>query len=101
MSFQCYYLDPIKREISQPIKNGVPVPKICERLKKKSSEICSLRFSGSASGTTKSEDVADFKTLRIPQLKTIMADKGISCPECLEKQDFVRKLEEARGRGEL
>jgi hypothetical protein len=44
----CYYIDPIKREVSQPMKNGVPPEKICERLKKKSAEICALRYSAMA-----------------------------------------------------
>jgi len=38
----CYYISPIKREISQPSKNGVPVDRICKRLKKKSAEICAV-----------------------------------------------------------
>ena len=38
----CYYLDPIKREVSQPVKNGVPFDVICQRLKKQSAEICAL-----------------------------------------------------------
>ena len=79
---QCYFIDPIKREISQPMKNGVPVAKICEKLKKKSSEICSLRFS--SAGTTKSEDVADFAKLRVPQVcmecaLALFAREGAAC----------------------
>jgi hypothetical protein len=93
---QCYYLDPIKREISQPIKNGVPTDKICERLKKKSAEICALRFASSAPPPVESID--DFNKLRIKDLKNIMAEKGISCPECLEKSDFVQKLEQVLGK---
>lgn len=37
----------------------------------------------------------DYNTLRVKDLKAILAQKGISCPECLEKADFVRKLEAA------
>lgn len=92
----CYYLDPIKREISQPLKNKVPVEKICERLKKKSAEICSLRFSTMA--PVKAADVTDFNKLRIKDLKTLMAEKGIECKDCIEKADFVRKLESVLGK---
>jgi hypothetical protein len=112
----CYYIDPIKREVSQvsasclsdhsnyipllelcyyafaqPMKNGVPVDKICERLKKKSAEICALRFSSTT--VPKAADVTDYTTLRIKDLKAIMLEKGISCPECLEKADYVAKLQ--------
>jgi hypothetical protein len=78
----------------------VPVEKICERLKKKSSEICALRFSGSP-GAPKAEEVKDFSKLRVSQLKSLMADKGIACDDCLEKADFVKRLEELRNKGEL
>ena len=83
------------------MKNGVPLDKICERLKKKSSEICALRFSGSP-GAPKTDAATDFSKLRVSQLKSIMAEKGIACPDCLEKADFVRRLEEVRAtKGEL
>ena len=97
---QCYYIAPIKRELSQPIKNGVPTEKICERLKKSSAEICSLRFA-TAAPLPAAASIEDFSKLRVKDLKQIMAEKGVKCPECLEKDDFVRKLEELKGKGEL
>jgi hypothetical protein len=93
----CYYVDPIKREVSQPVKNGAPISVICSRLKKKSAEICSLRYSSAPavnSGTVKVEDLAK---LRIKDLKALMAEKGLTCPECIEKEDFVAKLTAAFG----
>ena len=97
---QCYYIGPIKRELSQPIKNGVPTEKICERLKKSSAEICSLRFA-TAAPLPAAASIEDFSKLRVKDLKQIMAEKGIKCPDCLEKDDFVKKLEELKGKGEL
>lgn len=41
---QCYYIEPIQREVSRPVANGLPADKICTRLKKSSSEICSVMF---------------------------------------------------------
>ena len=96
---QCYYIAPIKRELSQPIKNGLPSEKICERLKKSSAEICSLRFASTTLPPT--ESITDFSKLRVKDLKQIMAEKKLSCPDCLEKDDFVRFLTEAKGKGEL
>jgi mesencephalic astrocyte-derived neurotrophic factor len=100
----CYYIEPIRREVSQPYKNGVPTDKICERLKKKSAEICSLRFSSSP-GAQPVDATTDFKKLRIGQLKTLIAERGLSCKDCLEKADYVRVLEESvkagKGKSEL
>lgn len=79
------------------MKNGVPVEKVCERLKKTSSEICSLRF-GSSAGAPSADTITDYGKLRISQLKSLMAEKGIKCGDCLEKADFVRKLEEVLGK---
>ena len=94
---QCYFIVGVKRQqIAQPMKNGVPAEKICERLKKASAEVCHLRYSGSAAAAS-TEDIKDFSKLRVNQLKSIMAEKGLKCPDCLEKADFVRYLEKALG----
>ena len=78
------------------MKNGVPVDKICDRLKKKSAEICSLRYTSNAPPPV--DQITDFSKLRIKDLKQLMAEKGIECKECLEKSDFVSKLEEVFGK---
>ena len=36
----------------------------------------------------------DLNTLSLKQLRQILADRGVSCVGCLEKSDFVRKVEE-------
>ena len=94
----CYYIIGVKRQaVAQPLKNGVPVEKICERLKKTSAEICALR-EGAGVGAPAPETIDDYSKLRVNQLKSIMAEKGIKCPDCLEKADFVRKLESVVGK---
>jgi len=40
----CYFLKPIKRDVSQPFSTGMPKAKVCERLKKKSAEICTIKY---------------------------------------------------------
>lgn len=92
----CYFIAPIKREISQPFKNGLPVDKICDRLKKKNSEICSLRFV--TASLPEATAATDFSKLKIKQLKGIMLEKGLSCPDCLEKSDYVAFLERHFGK---
>lgn len=73
------------------MKNGVPVATICQRLKKKSAEICALKFSSGPSSSTVTAD-SDFSKMKISQLKTIMADKNIVCDDCIEKNDYIKKI---------
>jgi hypothetical protein len=75
-----------------PMKNGVPVSTICQRLKKKSAEICALKYASSAPTNEKVDANTDFSKMKVSQLKTIMAEKGITCAECFEKEDFVAKI---------
>ncbi len=85
-------MDPIKREVSTPMKNGVPVDVICQRLKKKSAEICALKFASAPAAPAKLDANTDFSKMRVSQLKTIMAEKGITCAECREKDEFVAAI---------
>lgn len=44
---QCYFVDgaaSMKRDLSKPLANGVPVEKICQRVSKSTPEMCQLRF---------------------------------------------------------
>lgn len=66
---QCYFIDPVKREISKPVQNGVPVTTICQRLKKKSAEICALRYSSSPAGGPAITRATDLSKLRVKELK--------------------------------
>ena len=36
----------------------------------------------------------DFSKMRVGQMRDILRDRGMSCLECVEKQDFVAKLRE-------
>lgn len=51
LPLQCYYLGATKdaatrmvSEVSRPLSSHIPVSKICEKLKKKDSQICDLRY---------------------------------------------------------
>ena len=96
----CYYVDPIKREISQPAKNGVPVNVICQRLKKKSAEICALKYSSAppAAAIVKGTDLTK---LRVKDLKAFLAEKAIACADCIEKEHFVAAVERHFATAEL
>ncbi|XP_054641728.1 mesencephalic astrocyte-derived neurotrophic factor [Dunckerocampus dactyliophorus] len=92
----CYYIGAtsdaatkIINEVSKPLSFHVPVDKICEKLKKKDSQICELRYD-------KQLDLSsvDLKKLKVKDLKKILEEWGESCKGCAEKSDFIRKITE-------
>ena len=88
----CYFIDPVKRDISQPVKNGVPVAAICDRLKKKSPEVCSLRYGNTPAGPSITSKT-DLSKLRVKDLKAFIAEKDITCSPCTEKPDLITAVE--------
>lgn len=92
----CYFIKPIKREISTPTGHGVPADRICKRLKKKAAEVCSIRF-------PEKLDLAkvDLTKLRVRQLRKILSEQGIACNGCIEKADYIREVKKALGKDEL
>ncbi|KAG1953577.1 mesencephalic astrocyte-derived neurotrophic factor [Pimephales promelas] len=92
----CYYIGAtsdaatkIINEVSKPLSHHVPVDKICEKLKKKDSQICELKYD-------KQVDLSsvDLKKLKVKDLKKILEEWGESCKGCAEKSDFIRKINE-------
>lgn len=53
------------------------------------------------------DDNTDYSKLRVKELKNILAERGVECTGCIEKDDFVKKCkvrqrkkgEEQRWRG--
>lgn len=66
----------------------MPADKICEKLKKQDAQICELQYD-------KQIDLnnVDLKKLRVKQLKKILSDWDEDCVGCLEKSDFIKKIE--------
>lgn len=92
----CYYIGAtsdaatkIINEVSKPLSHHVPVEKICEKLKKKDSQICELKYDKQLDLST-----VDLKKLKVKDLKKILEDWGESCKGCAEKSDFIRKITE-------
>jgi len=86
----CYYIDPIKRDVAHPFSLGMPSKKVCERINKTNPEICSVKFPVK----TEKMEKQDLSKLRVKQLKSILADRGVECKGCLEKDEFIRKVQE-------
>eukprot|EP01083_Nonionella_stella_P046672 124955_1 len=85
----CYYIDPIKRDAAHPISLGMPSKKVCERMNKSNPEICTVKFPVK----TEKMEKKDIKKLRVKQLKAILADRGVECNGCLEKDEFIAKVQ--------
>jgi len=94
----CYYIGGLEEsatkivpEMSKPLSWGLPVEKVCERLEKKDSQICELRYEKTIDFKT-----VDFKKLRVRDLKKILSDWDESCDGCIEKADFIKRIEELK-----
>ncbi|KAH8417397.1 hypothetical protein KR222_010518 [Zaprionus bogoriensis] len=94
----CYYLGGLEEsatgilnELSKPLSWAMPAEKVCEKLKKKDAQICDLRYE-------KQIDLnnVDLKKLKVRDLKKILNDWDESCDGCLEKSDFIKRIEELK-----
>lgn len=94
----CYYLGGVEDsatgilgELSKPISWSMPAEKVCEKLKKMDAQICDLRYD-------KQIDVnaVDLKKLKVRDLKKILSDWDEECDGCLEKTDFIKRIEELK-----
>merc|ERR1711970_96855 len=91
----CYYLGGLEEsatgilnEMSKPLSWSMPAEKVCEKLKKKDSQICDLKYD-------KQIDLnnVDLKKLKVRDLKKILNDWDETCPDCLEKGDYIKRIE--------
>ncbi|MCL4145961.1 UNVERIFIED_CONTAM: hypothetical protein GTU68_064389 [Idotea baltica] len=94
----CYYIGGMEDsatgilgELSKPISWGMPSDKVCEKLKKKDGQICQLRYD-------KPIDLknVELKKLKVRDLKKILNDWDESCLDCIEKGDFIKRIEELK-----
>ena len=94
----CYFLGGtadaatgILGEMSKPLSWSMPSDKICEKLKKKDRQVCELTYEKQIDFST-----VDLKKLKVKDLKKILNDWDETCDGCLEKGDFIRKIEEVK-----
>ncbi|XP_055850810.1 mesencephalic astrocyte-derived neurotrophic factor homolog [Episyrphus balteatus] len=94
----CYYLGGLEdsatgilNELSKPLSWSMPAEKVCEKLKKMDAQICDLRYE-------KQIDLSavDLKKLKVRDLKKILSDWDETCDGCLEKSDFIKRIEELK-----
>uniref|UniRef100_A0A7S0C2I3 Mesencephalic astrocyte-derived neurotrophic factor homolog n=1 Tax=Proboscia inermis TaxID=420281 RepID=A0A7S0C2I3_9STRA len=86
----CYYIDPIKRSVAQPFSTGIPAERVCKRINQSNPEICTVKFPIK----TEKMEKKDLTKLRVKQLKSILGDRGVECKGCIEKEEFIKKVED-------
>lgn len=86
----CYYVDPIKRDVAQPFSLGMPVDRLCKRINKSNPEICSVKYPVK----TENLEKKDLTKLRVKQLKSILTDRGVECKGCVEKEEFIKMVQD-------
>eukprot|EP00934_Nitzschia_sp_Nitz4_P006467 Nitzschia sp. Nitz4//scaffold76_size158648//114094//114741//NITZ4_002560-RA/size158648-augustus-gene-0.139-mRNA-1//1//CDS//3329557887//6457//frame0 len=86
----CYYIDPIKRDVAQPFSLGMSSLKVCQRITKSNPEICTVKFPIK----TEKMEKQDLSKLRVKQLKKILSERGVECKGCIEKAEFIKKVQD-------
>mmetsp|Transcript_5273 Transcript_5273/g.15412 ORF Transcript_5273/g.15412 Transcript_5273/m.15412 type:complete len:166 (+) Transcript_5273:104-601(+) len=86
----CYYIDPIKRDVAQPFSLGMSSLKVCKRITKTNPEICTVKFPIKTDKLEKK----DLSKLRVKQLRQILSERGVECKGCLEKSEFIKKVQD-------
>merc|ERR1711939_543321 len=84
----CYYIEGVKRKISKDLANGAPAELACKRLSKADSAICELKE------PRKLDKNMDLSKMRVKQLRELMQEFGVDCPNCLEKSDMIKRIKE-------
>lgn len=94
----CYYIGGTEdaatgllKQISGPLKNYLPPQKICEKLKKLDSQICELKYDKPIDWKN-----INLKKMRVKELKKILANWDEDCKGCVEKQEFIDKIEKLK-----
>ncbi|CAN8026104.1 unnamed protein product [Ixodes persulcatus] len=94
----CYYVGGLEEsatkivnELTKPFSWGMPALKVCEKLVAKDSQICELKYPKVIDLKT-----VDLKKLKVKDLKKILSDWDERCEGCVEKTDFVKRIEELK-----
>lgn len=99
----CYYLGGqdvsatrTYKEMAERMSWGLPTDKVCEHLRTRDSQICEIREKKPIDLKT-----VDLKKLKVLDLKRILKERGEECKECLEKSEFIKRVEEIKAREDL
>ncbi|KAJ8956306.1 hypothetical protein NQ318_015042, partial [Aromia moschata] len=88
----CYYLGGLEESATGILgEMSKPLSWICEKLKKKDVQICELRYDVEIDLKT-----VDLKKLKVRDLKKILNDWGEECEGCIEKGEYLKRIEELK-----
>merc|ERR1712054_416593 len=82
----CYYIEGVKRKISKDLTSGAPAELACKRYSKSDDAICTLKE------PRKLDKNIDLDKMRVKQLRELMQEFGVDCPNCLEKSDMIKRI---------
>ncbi|XP_074644703.1 mesencephalic astrocyte-derived neurotrophic factor homolog [Tubulanus polymorphus] len=92
----CYYIGGTKDSatsilnvMTRPVSLTMPPTKTCEKLYEKDSQICDLKYE-------KKIDLvnANFRKMKVKELKKILSDWDADCRGCAEKSDYIKRIME-------
>lgn len=83
----------ILKEITKPLGFFKPPSAICEALKKKDAQICDLAYEKPLDWKN-----INLKKMRVKELKKILSDWEEGCKGCVEKSDFIKKIESVKSK---
>lgn len=84
------------KEMAEKMSWGLPTGKICEHLKGRDPQICEIKEKKPIDLKT-----VDLKKLKIADLKRVLKERGESCDGCLEKAEYIKKIEAIKAREDL
>lgn len=90
----CYYIGGSSQsatglllEVARPLSYHKPALKICQNLSSKDDAICDLKYEKQIDYVN-----ANFKKMKVKELKKILTDWDEQCRGCTEKSDYVARV---------
>merc|ERR1712086_503300 len=84
----CYYMEGVLRKVSKDLIGGAPAALACKRYAKHDDAICTLKE------PRKLDKDMNLEKMRVKQLRELMQEFGVDCPNCLEKSDMIKRIKE-------
>jgi len=79
----------VKRDISSALTRGINAKRLCSRLKAKDGQMCELKYEKKFD-----PKAADFKKMRVKELRKVCEDEGIDTVGFTEKEDFIKGIKQ-------
>jgi len=77
----------VKRDISSSLSRGINAKRLCNRLKAKDGQMCELKYEKKFD-----PKAADFKKMRVKELRKVCDDEGIDTKGYTEKEEFIKAI---------